>query len=137
MSHIVINTTSVRDCTIGILSVLDTGFRCFTLELPWLNNIPYESCIPSGVYKWHKHMSPSLGMVLHILDVDDRTWIYIHQGNFTHQIKGCVLVGTMLKDLDGDGIPDVGNSEKAFTELMEMLPDEGKVTIQRNTMRGI
>lgn len=137
MSHIVVNTTSVRDCTIGILTVLETGFRCFTLELPWLNNVPSQSCIPSGIYRWEKHESPSLGPVIHILDVQDRTWIYIHKGNYTSQIEGCILVGTMIKDINGDGTPDVGNSTAAFDELMQQLPKSGKITVQRNTMRGV
>jgi len=137
MSHIIINTTSVSDCTIGILSVLETGFRCFTLELPWLNNVRSQSCIPGGIYRWEKHESPSLGPVVHILGVDDRTWIYIHKGNYTSQIKGCILVGTMIKDLNGDGIPDVGNSSTAFDNLMEQLPNSGKITLLRSTMRGI
>ena len=26
------------------------GFECFTVELPWENNAPYISCIPTGIY---------------------------------------------------------------------------------------
>ena len=25
-------------------------FQCFTIERPWLNNVPKESCIPEGEY---------------------------------------------------------------------------------------
>jgi len=127
MSVIVVNTASTKDCTIGILQC--EGFRCFTLELPWLNNVTNISCVPSGKYEYKKRLSPTLGKVIHILDVSGRTWIYIHKGNFTSQIEGCILVGTMLKDLNADNIADVGNSAKAFDDLMHVTSDTGTVII--------
>ena len=128
MANITINTVVLDDCTIGALQC--GKFRCFTLELPWINNANSISCIPSGTYDYVVHQSPSLGKVIHILDVEGRTWIYIHSGNFTRQILGCILVGTMIKDINGDGIPDVGNSKDAFNALMDAInPDGGSVTI--------
>lgn len=129
MNTLKINTWRQDDCTLGRLFFGD--FKCFTLELPWLNNQPNISCIPAGTYKAKKHISPSLGQVIHILDVEGRTWIYIHKGNFTRQIKGCVLVGDGIKYVDKDDIPDVTNSEKAFDGLMAALPDEFEVEITR------
>jgi len=127
MSLIVVNTASTKDCTIGILQCED--FRCFTLELPWLNNIRNISCVPSGKYEYKKRLSPTLGPVIHILDVGEREWIYIHKGNFTNEIQGCILVGTMLKDINGDSVADVGNSAKAFDDLMHVTDDHGYVII--------
>jgi hypothetical protein len=127
MSTIIINSAIARDCTIGILQCGD--FRCFTLELPWLRNASNVSCIPSGSYEYEKRLSPTLGWVIHIKDVEGRTWIYIHAGNFTHQIQGCVLVGDMIKDIDKDGIPDVGNSDATFKHLMKITAEKGKVIV--------
>ncbi len=127
MSKIIINTMAHRECTVGILEV--NGFTCFTLELPWLFNAQKVSCIPAGKYHYRKHVSPSLGDVVHLYDVEGRTWVYIHAGNYTSQIQGCILVGDMIKDINGDGVPDVGNSSKTFKRLMDLLDDEGTVTI--------
>ena len=35
--------------TFGVLTVDD--FECYTVERPWLDNKPRESCIPEGVYR--------------------------------------------------------------------------------------
>lgn len=53
--------------------------------------------------------------------------ILIHWGNYaasankktgTPDIKGCILVGYGYADLDGDGLPEIVNSKKAFNDLM-------------------
>jgi len=127
--HLYLETVSTHDSTIGLLSSLT--FRCFTLELPDINNAENISCIPAGHYAFRKHYSPSLGWVIHIRDVPKRTWIYIHAGNFTSEIRGCILVGSGMKDLNNDGIPDVTGSTKTFKKLLASLPDKGTITIRR------
>lgn len=109
------------DCTLGRLSYGD--YQCFTLELPWLNNAKNISCIPPGTYKCKKIISPSLGECVEVQNIAGRTYIRIHKGNFTRQIKGCILVGTSIQFIDGDNIPDVGASAKAFAGLMNVLPN--------------
>lgn len=109
--------------TLGTLNY--KGFKCFTLELPWLDNKRNESCIPPAkAYKCVKHNSPRHGYVIKITNVLDRTHILIHAGNFVRQIEGCVLVGDSIKFLDGDNIPDVTNSKTTMQKLMEILPKE-------------
>lgn len=117
------------DCTLGRLFYED--FKCFTLELPWLDNAKSISCIPEGHYKAKKHVSPSLGDVIHIYNVQGRTWIYIHAGNFTRQIEGCILVGDGIKYIDNDTIPDVSNSKNTFLKLFNALPESFDVEIKR------
>lgn len=132
MSEIIIRTLSLSDCTIGQLELVGTPFKCFTLELPWLDNKQNISCVPAGTYKYEKRKSPSLGQVIHILDVENRTWIYIHAGNFTSQILGCVLVGQAIKDINRDGTPDVTASAPTLNSLMDRTNDTGTVTIERS-----
>ena len=124
-----IKTISYPDCTMGRLNYKD--FQCFTLELPWLDNQKSISCTPANTYRGAKHLSPSLGWVIHILDVEGRTWCYIHKGNFTYQIRGCTLVGKSITYLDSDSVPDVASSGPVFDELYEMLPDEFPIIIDR------
>ncbi|GAL18546.1 hypothetical protein JCM19235_1969 [Vibrio maritimus] len=106
------------------------GFRCFTLELPWRNNQQNISCIPAGTYWAFKRISPSNGAVLQLEGVPNRTFIQIHKGNYTSQIAGCILVGDSLRDINGDGIPDVTNSTSTLHKLLERLPDRFQLEIR-------
>jgi len=115
-------------CTLGVLTVGD--FRCFTLELPTLDNAPDISCIyAAGGFRGYKHFSPHNGDVIAIDNVMDRTHIQIHSGNFTRDILGCILVGDSIKFLDGDNIPDVTNSRNTLKKLLAELPDTFNIEI--------
>lgn len=116
-----------NDCTLGRLKL--GSFQCFTLELPWLDNQNDISCIHEGVYKYKLHNSPSKGMVLEIQDVEGRTYIQIHAGNYTHQILGCILVGSGIKWLDSDGVPDVTNSVNTLRKLLNLAGSNGYIKI--------
>lgn len=119
---ITINRLYQHDCTLGILNYLD--FRCFTLELPWKFNKQNESCIPSGYYIVSKHESPTHGECLLVEGVPNRTWILFHAGNYTRDTKGCILPGEYIKDIDGDGVPDVANSGATMERLLNVLKFE-------------
>jgi hypothetical protein len=116
------------DCTIGILNFY--GFRCYTLEPPWLDNKKSVSCIPAGTYKARKHVSPRFGKCIAIDNVVDRSHILIHVGNFVSQTEGCILVGDSIRDINRDSIPDVTSSQKTLDELMALLPDSFNIEIR-------
>lgn len=86
----------------GTKGVLITdSFMCKTLELPWRNNQRSISCIPAGEYDVVIRQSPRYGSVYWITNVEDRSWILIHAGNwagdvdkgFKTHVNGCVLLG--------------------------------------------
>jgi len=114
-------------CTLGILTVGE--FKCFTLELPWEKNEENVSCIPGGTYRFFKRNSPTNGRVIELRDVENRTYVQVHSGNYTRQIRGCVLVGESIKFLDGDGIPDVTNSKNTLKRLLKMTDTEGEIIL--------
>ena len=115
-------------CTLGVLTVGD--FRCFTLELPMLDNAPNVSCIyAAGGFRGYKHFSPNNGDVIAIDNVMDRTHIQLHAGNYTRNVRGCILVGESIKFLDGDNIPDVTNSKDTLKKLLHVLPDTFNIEI--------
>lgn len=128
-------TTNVRisrwhrpDCTLGVLE--SGGFRCFTLELPDRCNLPDISCVPPGKYKAFKRESPANGACIELEDVPARSHIQIHVGNFTRDIRGCILVGSSIAFLDTDEIPDVTNSGATMAKLLRMVPEHLTVEIQ-------
>lgn len=117
----------------------DNGFKCDTLELPWLNNAQSVSCIPTGTYKVVPRQSPKYGKHLHVTGVAGRSLILIHWGNYAGSknpktgypdIRGCVLVGYGYADLDGDGLPEITRSKDAFNALMASCPDGFELTVQ-------
>jgi hypothetical protein len=77
------------------------GFMARTIELPWKNNANSVSCIPDGKYKVKVRISKKYGKVYHITNVEGRTWILTHSGNWAGNrslglrchSEGCVLLG--------------------------------------------
>lgn len=125
-----LETVSYNDCTLGRLWI--GRFRCFTLELPWLDNARNKSCIPAGIYSYFFRDSPKNGAILQLKDVPDRDYIQIHAGNYTSQIEGCVLVGDSIRYLNNDSIPDVTNSKETLRLLLAKAGAEGQIQIVRH-----
>ena len=119
--------------TIGKLFVKDENekvlFECFTLELPWKNNLKQKSCIPPGYYKVRPRVSAKYGRHLHILDVPHRDFILIHEANFVHQLLGCIAVGQTLADINKDGNPDVTSSKLTKERLMQFMNGTTEIII--------
>ena len=119
--------------TIGRMNVLDESgssvFDCHTLELPWKDNNNNVSCIPVGEYKVVKRYSPKYGNHFHVTGVPGRSYILIHKGNYFTDIRGCILVGTGVSDINRDGQIDVTSSGVAMKELLKIMPKEFTLTI--------
>ncbi|RXM52933.1 hypothetical protein BOQ64_00520 [Chryseobacterium sp. CH25] len=88
---------------------------CYTLELPWKDNLNNISCIPIGTYKGILRYDKKDGWRIQLDNVPNRTGVQIHMGNYTTQIEGCVLVGTDAKVENCS----VLNSSAAYVKLKE------------------
>lgn len=73
-------------------------FIAHTLELAWKNNEKSISCIPQGDYDCkvrYRNESASYDYVhLIVQDVENRSYILFHRGNYPSDTKGCILTGT-------------------------------------------
>lgn len=89
-----------------------------TLELPWLDNKPSISCIPTGTYvcKFTRSLKFPNG-TYEVKNVNGRSGIRIHIGNYYNQIQGCILIGTSLTDINKDGQIDTVSSTVAFNTM--------------------
>lgn len=102
----------------------DVVFQAVSLELPWRGNIRNESCIPAGTYSVTKAVSPKFGEgTFKLHEVSGRSNILIHQGNFTRDIEGCILLGERFSDIDNDKITDVTSSRKTINMLKQLADD--------------
>ena len=113
-------------------------FEFKTIELP-LFTIPLKpntvctNCIPEGTYEVTVIYSPTKGRCFQVHDVEGRTAILIHKGNYAAGKKvdtqGCILVGDRFEDINKDGNIDVAGSTETLTELLSILPNKFKLTI--------
>jgi hypothetical protein len=108
--------------------VADNKPVCVTCEDPWNENKRNISCIPAGVYKVEKRISPKYKHHWHVLDVPNRSLILIHQGNTIKDTEGCILVGEVLASSQ-IGKPAITNSVKTMNRLRASLPDSFTLTI--------
>lgn len=104
-------------------------FRCFTLELAWKNNLPKQSCIPAGSYRITPRFSQKYKHHLHILDVPNRSWILIHEANFSYELLGCIAVGRATRDINRDGLKDVTDSLLTKNQLTSLIKSVTTITI--------
>jgi hypothetical protein len=107
MELILIRISQSDQGTKGVLLINNTFF-CYTLELPWNNNIQNYSCIPPGTYNYDRWLFHRTIKSYHILSVPNRNYVLIHSGNYagdprkgykTH-VEGCILVGKYFGILD-------------------------------------
>lgn len=87
----------------------------FSLELPWKDNLPNESCVPSGTYKAVWSPSPKHGFVYELQGVPGRSDVQIHSGNFKEHSLGCILLGKTIDTAEGK--KGVFKSKEALAEM--------------------
>lgn len=94
----------------------------YTLELPWKDNRPNISCIPTGVYRGGPHNGARFKDVFALQDVPGRAAILIHAGNRTADIQGCILPGMAAGTMHNE--PAVLESQAAMKGLRFFLGTE-------------
>ena len=106
------NNTEVREVKANLLLIRDTftsisvigklycngEFIAHTLELAWKDNQKSISCIPKGEYKCRVRLERESATrdYVHLLvqDVENRSYILFHRGNYPSDSRGCILTGT-------------------------------------------
>jgi RHS repeat-associated protein len=88
----------------------------YSLELPPINNKPFDSSIPPGEYPASIFESPKFNKKpVVLLDVPGRDMIEIHPGNFPEDTQGCILPG---KELGQSGVL---KSRDAMNEILDRI----------------
>lgn len=122
--------------TIGNLYVGEGMGRywfCHTLEnAKRAVKIVNETRIPAGEYEIKmRHGSPKFGKydqrfaghngMMHLQNVEDFTYVYIHCGNSHRDTSGCLLVGDTHSGDDIRGGGSIGRSTKAYKRLYSKI----------------
>ncbi|HEY4150705.1 MAG TPA: DUF5675 family protein [Chitinophagaceae bacterium] len=83
--------------------VLNGSLVSYSIELPWNNNKPQDSCIPEGRYELRKRYSPKFGAHLEVMEVPGRELVLIHPANNAlRELKGCIAPVSVLTG-EGEG----------------------------------
>ena len=108
--------------TFGALIDPAGNHLCFTAELPWCDNEPEKSCIPTGIYDVRAYTSLAHPNVWELLNVPGRAGILIHNGNIPEvDSLGCIIVGMKLGFLETRQA--VLQSDIALDMLRKELPN--------------
>jgi len=101
-------------------------YVCDTLELPWVGNTPFESCIPEGTYsiKYRKSALFHIHDCYEVQNVPGRTAILIHAANTVDQLQGCIAVGVKSFSL-------VYTSRDTLLKLYNLIGDTDTLIIQK------
>lgn len=116
---------------------LDGEFLAYTVERPWLDNVPFESCVPAGFYYLAPFNSrtkfPSDTFALHNSDLKvhvaetgepgERFAILIHSANQAGELAGCIALGDRLGALGGKWA--VRHSRDTILEVFPKLREAG------------
>ena len=126
------------DGTFGRLTHIQSGWSCYTVERPWLDNKPFVSCIPEGTYDlklttFNRSKVPY--RTLEIVNVPGRTFIKIHRGCIPSHVEGCVALGRRRGYLDGEWA--VVDSRGAFNLFRDTVLQEAKPSAVRGVVGTI
>lgn len=137
--ELVIFRTYHADGTNGILRQVQDGelehskFICYTIELPWEDNLPQHSCIPEGRYELKRRYSTRFGQHLLVEHVKDRELILLHPANDAlKELRGCIAPVSILTG-PGKGLLSRNAFEKIIALVYKALETEAVfITIQSN-----
>lgn len=87
---ITMKRTYKKRWTESVLTMPD-GKEYATLERPWVDNKPYISCIPEGIYRVYRdHHGKHKWYRLDDEQVEPRTAIEIHPATLVEHLQGCI-----------------------------------------------
>jgi len=133
--------------TEGVIT-FPAGQELATIEKPWEDNVPFESCIPEGTYILEPYTRGSGTKVVRLVneglgvyrtqaemgDNEGRYAILIHSGNWSTDVVGCIAPGMKRYPMRNPKTKNmeqaVSRSRDAMITLMAMLPDDEENIIE-------
>ena len=126
-NYTLVRQPSTANGTLGEMFDPTGAHLCYTIELPWDDNMPDQSCIPTGTYTCVPHNSAAHPGTWEVENVPGRSSILIHTGNTEHDSLGCIIVGKTTGTLNG--LPAVLSSQVALASMRQTVPSSFALTI--------
>lgn len=115
----------------------------YTAELPWRDNKPNISCLPTGTYLCEWDHSPKRGRNIYFIreNFNHRDAFQIHPGNYAGDVEkgfksdalGCILLGNHFLDTGGQKmVSDSRLAVARFEALMDHEPFNLVITEEYN-----
>ena len=121
-----VRTAEHSGATLGTLS-FDGLPELLTLESAWDDNKRFMSCIPAGIYKAKRKVSPRFGLTYEVCKVPGRSHILFHAGNTHHDTSGCILLGIRFGRMKNTSA--ILLSRVAMKHFMARLKDHPEVVL--------
>lgn len=102
------------------------GVEFLTLERPWLDNKPFHSCIPEGIYRFHRDNTGKHRYYRIVAeDVAPRTDIEIHPVKLVRHLQGCIA--PCMGFSGGSDGKEIVALESLFAceKMIELFGDDG------------
>lgn len=115
----------------------DGEFYCFTKERNWKNNEPCVSCIPEGGYFCNVVEWSEYGRTFEVEDVPGRSMIRFHNGSYSHDSKGCILIGTNIVYDTNYSEYILTGSKSRFNDFKEFLKNETRFRLTIMDYMGV
>jgi len=116
--------------------VLDGEKLCEVLERPWLDNKPFESCIPEGEYIMQWYDSPKFGRTIALTGgtvslskstTHARYGVLMHIANRVSELEGCLAPGSRLGVLGREwAVMASGDAMRRLKPILEREIAEGR-----------
>ena len=113
---------------------------CEVLERPWLDNKPFESCIPEGEYIMQWYDSPKFGRTIALTGgtvslfksaSHSRYGILIHIANRVSELQGCLAPGRRLGVLGKEwAVMASGDALRRILPIIDREISEGRNTLE-------
>ncbi len=102
---------------------------CYTIELPWQNNLHQHSCIPEGAYTLVKRYSEKFGWHFVLKNVPGRDLILIHPANNAlKELQGCIAPVTTLTG-EGTGSSSCTACQKLYTRVSSAMAQKESILL--------
>lgn len=116
----------------------DEKFICYSIEKPYLDNIPFNSCVPCGEYELVPFDSQRYGNTFALYSKENKVFVsnegygryacLFHPANIHDELAGCIAPGLHLGMVSGKWA--VTSSRLAFQKLLPLLNKYQKVVIE-------
>lgn len=137
MCEIILHRVYHQQATHGLLQVNGHNV-CLTIELPWVSNQRFISCIPEGQYPLKNRFSHRFKAHIEVCDVPDRSLILFHPANNAQlELKGCIAPVNQILNTGWGSRSKIAMSRLLFLVRDQLPIGTVRLKVQKATNESI